>query len=143
VKIHAGILLSPVTCAAIGPALQDFLASWRTNGLQAPVDVRLEVGEVAELGRRYQAACLQKRAADVRSDRSDEHTLANACSPPAPSALVTYSTAEVAAALGIGCRAVQRRANRGSLRATRTPGGDLRFDKVQVDRLAKGRTPHG
>ncbi len=138
-KIPGGILLSPATCATIGPALLDSLAAWRVNGLQAPPDVRLEVEEVAELGRRYQAATLQKRAADVRSDRSDEHSLANGCSLPAPSALVTYSTAQVAAALDIGCRAVQRRAERGSLPATRI-GRQWRFDAADVDRLVEERT---
>jgi excisionase family DNA binding protein len=137
-KIPGGILLSPATCSVIGPHLQDVLAAMRVNGLQAPADVRLEIQEVAELGRRYQAACLQKRAADVRPGGPSEHSLANTCSPPAPLPAMTYSTAQVAAALGIGRRAVQRRAERGSLRAARTPGGELRFDSAEVDRIAKG-----
>ena len=134
-RVHSGILISPVTCAAIGPQLLDFLASLRVNGLRTPEDVRQEVQEVAELGRRYQAAQLAKRGSGVRSDRSDEHSLANGCSPPAPSE--SMKTTQVAAALGIGCRAVQRRAERGSLRATRAPGGELRFEKSEIDRVAR------
>jgi excisionase family DNA binding protein len=116
----------------------DSLAAWRVNGVQAPPDVRLEVEEVAELGRQFQAAQLQKRAADVRMDCSDEHLLANRRSPVVPLPAVTYSTAQAAKRLGIGERAAQRRAERGSLRATRAPGGELRFSKAEVDRIAKG-----
>ncbi len=103
-RIHAGILLSAPTCAAIGPALLDSLAAWRVNGLQAPPDVRREVEEIAELGRRFQAAQQAKRQEDVRSGDSDEHLLANRCSPPSRSVSVTYSSTQVAVALGIGCR---------------------------------------
>jgi hypothetical protein len=133
-KVHAGILLSPATCAAIGPHLLDFVAGWRTNGLRTPDDVRSEVLEVAELGRRFQAVQLQKRTADVRSD---VRSVANRRSSPAVSVSVTYSTAEVAKKLHIGSRAVQRRAERGSLRTTRA-SGELRFDSAEVDRLVKG-----
>jgi excisionase family DNA binding protein len=139
VKIPGGILLSPATCAAIGPALLDSLAAWRVNGLQAPPDVRLEVAEIAELGRRYQAAQLAKRAAHVRMDRSDERRLANGCAPPAPSVSVTYSTAEAAKSLHTGVRAVQRRAERGSLPAVRV-GRELRFAKADIDRIARKET---
>jgi len=134
VKVHAGVLLSPATCAAIGPALQDFLASWRVNGLQAPSDVRIEIREVAELGRRFQAAQMAKRAAERTSD---ERPLANECSPSATSVAVTYSSAQAAKRLGVGQRAVQRRAERGSLRALRTPGGELRFERAEIDRIAR------
>jgi len=142
VIVHTGVLISPATCAAIGPHLLDIIASRRVNGLRTPDDVRQEVQQVFELGRRFQAAQLQKRGADVRSDGSDEHFLANRCSPPATSESVTYGSAQAAKRLDIGQRAVQRRAERGSLRATRTPGGELRFDKAEIDRLAKG-SPHG
>ena len=138
-KVHSGILLSPATCAAIGPALQDFVVSLRVNGLQAPPDVRQEVQEVAEMGRRFQGAVLAKRQVDVRQD---VRAVDGRRSPPAPSVSVTYSTKQVAAALGCGCRAVQRRAERGSLRATRTPGGKLRFDSAEVNRLVKGSPSH-
>ena len=136
-KIHSGILLSPATCAIIGPGLLDLLASRRLNGLRTSEDVRLELLEVAELGRKFQVAQLQKRAADVRSDvRSVDCPR----SPVVPLPAVTYSTTQVAAALDIGCRAVQRRAERGTLRATRAPGGELRFDRAEIDRLVKERT---
>ena len=137
-RVHAGILISPATCAAIGPALLDFLASRRVSGLPTSEDVRREVQEVSELGRRYQAAQLAKRGAD---GRQDVRSVANRRSPPAPS--VSMTTAQVAAALGTGCRAVQRRANRGSLRATRTPSGELRFDPAEIARLVKGSPSHG
>jgi excisionase family DNA binding protein len=136
-KIHAGILLSPATCAAIGPALQDFLASMRVSGLRTPEDVRLELLEVAELGRKFQVAQLQKRAADVRQGVrfvDSERSLV------VPLPAMTCSTAEAARKLDIGCRAVQRRAERGTLRATRAPGGELRFDRAEIDRLVKERT---
>src|ERR1039458_9855998 len=133
-KIPGGILLSPATCAAIGPGLQDFLAGWHVNGLQAPEYVRLEGAGVADWGRRFQAASLAKRAPDVRQD---VRSLANRRSSPAISDAVTYSTAQAAKKLGIGPRAAQRRAERGSLRATRVRG-ELRFAKDQIDRLAKG-----
>jgi hypothetical protein len=136
-RVHAGILISPVTCAAIGPQLLDFLAGWRVNGLQAPSDVRQEVQEVAELGRRFQAATPAKGQADVRQ------SVRLVDSPRAPvvplPAVKTYSTAQTAAALDVGCRAIQRRAERGTLPATCTPGGELRFDKGLIDRLAKGK----
>jgi hypothetical protein len=77
-KIPGGILLSPATCAHIGPALQDFLASRRVSGLRTPEDVRLELQEVAELGRRFQTAQLAKRQADVRLG---EHSLATSTDP--------------------------------------------------------------
>jgi hypothetical protein len=138
-KIHSGVLLSPATCAAIGPALQDFLASLRVSGLQAPSDVRIEIGEVAELGRRFQAAQMAKRAAERTSD---ERPLANGCSPSATSESVTYSSAETAKSLDIGPRAAQRRAKRGSLPATRI-GREWRFDAATIDRLAKGKARNG
>jgi excisionase family DNA binding protein len=136
-KIPGGILLSPATCTTIGPALLDLIASRRVSGLPTPEDVRREVQEVSELGRRFQAAQLAKHAPDVRQD---VRSVANRRSPPAPS--VSMTTAQVAAALNVGCRAIQRRANRGSLRATRAPGGELQFDKTDVDRLVKGSS-HG
>jgi excisionase family DNA binding protein len=136
-RIPGGILLGPATCSIIGPHLQDLLAGWRVNGLPTPEDVRREVQEVSELGRRFQAAQLAKHAPDVRQD---VRSVANRRSPPAPS--VSMTTAQVAAALNVGCRAIQRRANRGSLRATRAPGGELQFDKTDVDRLVKGSS-HG
>ena len=66
-KIHAGILLSPATCAAIGPNLLDLLAARRVTGLPTSESVRQELLEVDELASRFQTAQLQKRAADVRS----------------------------------------------------------------------------
>ena len=137
-KIHAGILLSPATCAAIGPNLLDLLAARRVSGLPTSESVRQELLEVDELGRRFQTAQLQKRAADVRSADSDEHSLANSCSPPATSVPVTYSSAEAATKLDIGPRAAQRRAQRGTLPATRI-GREWRFDAAEIDRLAKGK----
>ena len=138
VKIPAGgILLSPRTCAAIGPGLQDLLASWHVNGLQAPQDVRTEVEEVAECGRKFQAAQLAKRESDVRPD---VRCVDSARSPVVPLLSMTYGTVEVAKKLHIGPRAAQRRAERGSLRATRGPRGELRFDKAEIDRLAKGKS---
>jgi excisionase family DNA binding protein len=134
VRVHAGILISPATCAAIGPALLDFLAGWRVSGLPAPPDVRTELEEVAELGRRFQAATLAKGQADVRqSVRLVDCPRSSVVPLPA----VTYSTAQAAKRLHIGSRAVQRRAERGSIRATRTPGGELRFSKAEVDRIAR------
>jgi excisionase family DNA binding protein len=138
-KVHAGILLSPATCAAIGPQLLDFLAGWRVAGLQAPRDVRTELEEIAELGRRFQAATLAKGQADVRqSVRLVDSPRAPVVALPA----VTYSTGQVAKKLSIGPRAVQRRAERGSLRATRAPGGELRFDSAEVNRIAR-KEVHG
>jgi excisionase family DNA binding protein len=137
VKIPGGILLSPATCAHIGPTLLDFLASLRVSGLRTSEDVRREVVEVAELGRRFQAASLQKRAADVRQD---VRFLDRPRSPMVP--LPSMTTAQVAKRLSIGERAVQRRAERGSLRATRTPGGELRFSKVDVERLLVKGSSH-
>ena len=135
-KIHAGVLLSPATCAAIGPALLDLIAARRVSGLPTPADVRLEVEEVAELGRRFKAATLQKRQEDVRQT---VRFVDWPRSPVVPLSAVTYSSTQVAVALGIGCRAVQRRAERGSLRATRV-GREWRFDAATIDRLAERRT---
>jgi excisionase family DNA binding protein len=137
VKIPGGILLSPATCAAIGPALLDSLAAWHVNGLTAPKDVRQEIEEVAELGRKFQAATLQKRGDGVRPDA---RCVDSQRSPVAHLPLVTCSSTEAAKRLGIGIRAVQRRAQRGSLHATRGPGGELCFSKAEVDRLARKET---
>jgi excisionase family DNA binding protein len=133
-RVHSGILISAATCAVIGPALQDFLASMRVSGLRTPEDVRLELLEVAELGRKFQVAQLAKRGADVRQG---VRFVDSERAPVVTSLAVTYSSAQAAKSLRIGVRAVQRRAERGSLRATRAPGGELRFDKAEVDRLAR------
>ncbi len=135
-KIHAGILLSPATCAAIGPNLLDLLAARRVSGLPTSESVRQELLEVDELGRRFQTAQLQKRAADVRSADSDEHSLANSCSPPATSVPVTYSSAEAATKLDIGPRAAQRRAQRAPSRRPAS-AAKWRFDTAEIDRRGR------
>ena len=113
----------------------DSLAAWRVNGLRTPESVRQEVAEIAELGRRFQAARQAKRQVDVRPN---VRFLDCPRSPVVTLPAVTISTTEAAKRLGIGERAVQRRAERGSLQATRTPSGELRFDAAEIDKLVKG-----
>jgi excisionase family DNA binding protein len=135
-KVHSGVLLSPATCAVIGPGLLDLLTARRVAGLPTPENVRREVQEVFELGRKFQAATLAKRQTDVRQD---VRFVDCGRSSVVPSFAVTYSSAQAAKKLGIGQRAVQRRAERGSLRALRTPGGELRFERAEIDREARRR----
>lgn len=136
-KIHAGVLLSPATCAVISPGLQDFLVSLRINGVQAPADVRQDIADIVEVGREFRSAELRLRAGDVRQE---VRQVANACSPLSDSLTMTYSTTEAVERLGGSPRALQRRVARGTLKATRDARGWLRFDKAYVDQLLAERT---
>jgi excisionase family DNA binding protein len=53
---------------------------------------------------------------------------------------MTYSTIEAVERLGVSPRALQRRVERGTLKATRNARGWLRFDAADVDRLVTERT---
>ena len=131
--LHPGVLLSPATCAAIAPVLEDLAAQRSVQGRPLPPDVRSEIAEVARIGAAHRRNA-QLRESDVRPG---EHAVVPACSSPAP--LYVMTCAEVATELRVTERAVQRRAERGTLPARRV-GREWRFDAEQIERLTtKGR----
>jgi excisionase family DNA binding protein len=140
----AAILSAPV-CAEIGPSLLDYLEDrYRRNGLPIPDRVRAELLEVFEIGAALRDAARRQRRATASDVRSDVRLLDLLDSPR--SSMVesrpmkpprTYSTKEAAALLGVGERAVQQLATRGSVAASRE-GHEWRFDADAIDKRATG-----
>jgi excisionase family DNA binding protein len=136
VKIPPGILIPAPVCAELGTTILDYLESeYRNSGREMPGPVRVVFAEVAELGLKVRASEQARRAGDVRSHANMEDPRR---SPRPLSKAMTYTTAETAAKLGVGCRAVQRRAARQTLPATRTDRSDWRFNARAIDNLVKG-----
>lgn len=137
--IPPGVLFPADVCGEIGPALLDILESkYRNDGRQVPEHVRSVVMEAAQLGDKFRALELAK---DPRGVRSGVRTAALPRSAGENlKAMKTYTAAETAERLKTGRRAVQRRAGRGTLPATRR-GREWCFDAVAIDRLAERSKP--
>ncbi len=133
-KIPPGVLITARDCAEFGPPLLDALeARYRQDGLEMPPHVRSVALEVAELGQAFRSEMRKRSEANAQANAST----AKPCSLGPPSEEMTYSTAEAATKLGTGPRAVQRRAERGTLPAVRR-GRQWWFHAAEVDRLAEG-----
>ena len=128
-----GVLWPRRLVALYGPDLLPLVErEYRQDGRQVPPDLRKVLEEMAEMGREYLLAEVAKRTSDVRTC---SHPVDTECSSPTPWVPVVY-TQQVAEKLGIGARAVQRRAARGTLPATLVDGA-WQFDAAAVDRLAQ------
>lgn len=138
-KVPPGVLVPADVCSFLGASLLDLLAEIAfRDGVAIPAPVRQVADDVAEVGRAFRRAQAEEPAPDVRSD---VRSVANGCSSPADlPPMTTYTTSEAAKRLGLKtARAVQRRAERGTLRAELV-GRTWHIDAAQIDHesLAKG-----
>ncbi len=119
--------------AEIAPRLLDLLEDqYRRDGVQMPDPVRKELSEAAEVG-------MQWRDFQRVYANTSEHFVDPECSSPTSSVPMSYSSKVTAKKMGVGERAVQRRAERGTLPATRQ-GRTWHFDAAAIDQLVKGLT---
>jgi hypothetical protein len=132
-KIPPGVLLTAPVLAEIGPVLLDLVEDrYRRDGLPMPENVRREVGEAAEVGRRFRDAA-RKRSANVPAPVP---VVDLGRSPGGASSVMR--TAQAADRLGVCPREVRQLVARGRLHGD-IVAGKLLVVEADVERLITER----